>query len=88
MAWEVKFYPAARRQLASLPEDTQKRLARTINGLCDDPRPTGSRKLRGSGLGLRRVRTGSYRVIYQIYDQIVTVVIVRIGHRRDVYRGL
>jgi len=53
--------------------------------LADEPRPDGSRKLRGAG-DLYRIRVGSYRVVYEIDDSIRIVVISRIGHRRDVYR--
>jgi mRNA interferase RelE/StbE len=57
-----------------------------MEGLADDPRPNGSEKL--SGQERFRVRQGTYRIIYEIRDQELVVMVVKVGHRRDVYRTL
>ena len=62
-----------------------ERIHHKILGLQDDPRPQGSRKLSGNLEGWR-IRVGDYRVLYQIDDDAATVTIVRVKHRRDVYR--
>jgi mRNA interferase RelE/StbE len=72
---------------AKLPRKDLARIARRIDGLADDPRPPGSRKLEGAD-DLYRARSGDHRIVYPIQDEILVVVVVRVGNRRDVYRGL
>ncbi|MFN5513209.1 MAG: type II toxin-antitoxin system RelE family toxin [Cyanobacteriota bacterium] len=67
-----------------MPSQVQQRLQIAINHLKTDLRPIGSIKLKGSD-DLYRLRVGDYRIIYQIDDEIKTVVITRVRHRRDVY---
>ena len=63
----------------------RQRLVRRIGGLADHPRPPGCEKLSGTN-DRYRVRQGRYRVVYEIDDAARTVTVVKIGHRRDVYR--
>ena len=88
MGHRIELLASAKRELDSLSLEVRRRVRRAIEVLSRDPRPPGSRKLRGGGAGFRRLRVGPYRVIYQVDDETVTVVIIRVGHRRDVYRGL
>ena len=83
MAYRVEIAPLARRQLRKLERATQLRLIERIEALGANPRPAGTKKLAG-GESLYRIRVGEYRVIYQVRDQVL-VVLVKIGHRRDVY---
>jgi len=85
MAYQILFTPRAFRDLASLPERDRERVAKRIDGLAKEPRPSGVKKLSGSD-DIYRMRVGDYRVLYTIQDQVVTVAIVRVGHRRDIYR--
>jgi mRNA interferase RelE/StbE len=85
MRYQIDFVPAARRQFQKLSRDLQERLARTIDGLADNPRPHGAIKLEGAE-DAYRIRVGDYRIIYEIRDTVLTVLIVRVGHRREVYR--
>ena len=62
----------------------RRRIVARIRALAKDPRPAGSQKL--SGEELYRVRQGDYRIVYSIDDDILLVVVIKIGHRRDVYR--
>lgn len=87
MAYRIEVKPSAARVLTKLPRPAQRRIARKIDALAKDPRPRGAEKLRGAD-DLYRVRAGDYRVIYRIRDDVLLVLVVRIGHRREVYRRL
>ena len=76
---------AARRSLNSLPRTILRRVDAKILGLCQNPRPQDAKKLRDRD-GLLRVRVGDYRILYRIEDDRLVVLVVRIGHRREVYR--
>jgi len=75
---------SAARELEALPAKDRSRIATKIEGLANNPRPPGSEKL--SGEEKYRLRQGDYRVLYSIQDVSPTVTIVKIGHRREVYR--
>lgn len=87
MAYKVTFVPAAARQLRKFARNTQERLVRAIERLAEDPRPVGCETMSGPERFLR-IRVGDYRVVYQVNDDArsLEVVIVRVGHRREVYR--
>lgn len=87
MAYRIEFTPRAEKQFKALEKSTQIRLARRINSLANNPRPQGVKKLE-SEEDFYRVRVGDYRVVYQIRDKALVVLIVRIGHRSEVYRGI
>lgn len=86
MTYRVTFAPAAARQLRKLDPPARRRIQATINVLADNPRPPASTQLVG-GVGEWRVRTGDYRVVYDIEDDVLLVLVVAVGHRREVYRG-
>ena len=86
MAYQVSILPAALRQVSKLPRIVQERIQQRIDALAEDPRPPGTKALAGRS-GFYRLRVGDYRVIYEIRDEILTVLVVRIGHRREVYRN-
>jgi mRNA interferase RelE/StbE len=83
--YSVQFRPAALRQLRKLPRDALRRIQAATETLRDEPRPEGAAKLAGTN-DLWRIRVGDYRVVYLIDDDVVVVTVVRIGHRREVYR--
>ena len=85
MAYSVVFATAAQRQFDKLPKPAQRRLGALIAQLADDPRPSGVVKLSGEE-GLYRVRDGDYRAVYRIEDNRLLVLVVKVGHRRDIYR--
>ncbi len=85
MAYTIQFKPAALRQLEKLPRDIQKRIAVKIEGLQNDPSPARCKKLAGEP-NTWRLRVGDYRVIYQIHQSVLLVLVLTIGHRREVYR--
>ncbi len=75
---------SAAKDLAALPAKDRKRIARKLQRLASEPRPAGTEKL--SGHEKYRLRQGDYRMLYSVDDDERAVVIVKIGHRRDVYR--
>lgn len=83
--YRVELTPAAARQLRKLDPQTGRRIAGAIELLARDPRPPASRQLRGRP-GYR-VRIGDWRVLYTIDDGVLLVVVLRLGHRKDVYEG-
>ena len=85
--YRLEFAPAADRDFRALAEDVRRRLRPRIDALAENPRPHGVETLEGEK-GLYRIRVGDYRIIYQIRDNALVVLVVRIGHRRDVYRKL
>jgi mRNA interferase RelE/StbE len=87
MAYSLDFTTAAIRDLKHLPKDVQKDVATTIDALADDPRPKGYEKIAGSS-DVYRVRCGDYRVLYQIDDDVLMVLVVRARHRREVYKHI
>ena len=83
-SYKILFKQSVAKDLRGVPKKDVQRILERIERLADDPRPPGSEKL--SGDEKYRIRQGNYRILYTIEDEIVTVVIVKVGHRRDVYR--
>ena len=83
--YRVELKPSAERALTALQRRDRIRVARKIDALATDPRPPGVEKLKGAE-DLWRVRTGDYRIIYAILDDALVILVIRIGHRREVYR--
>ena len=82
--YSLTIKPSAARELETLPKRILARVAARIQGLADDPRPHGVEKL--SGEERYRIRQGDYRVVYSIDDKLAVVDVVKVGHRREVYR--
>ena len=86
MSYRVVVAPAPAKFLARPRDESLKhRIAKTLRALENDARPPGSIKLQGAD-ELYRVRVGDYRIVYQIQDTILVVLVVQIGHRREIYR--
>jgi len=82
--YRIEFRPAALRELRKIDRSTQPRIQGAISLLAKDPRPPASRPLRGrEGY---RLRVGDYRIIYTINGGVLLIVVVTIGHRREVYQ--
>jgi mRNA interferase RelE/StbE len=84
VSYRIDLTTAAARQLRKLPRPARERVLQLVESLADDPRPHGARKLVGEECAWR-IRAGDYRIIYEIFDNELTVTVVRAGHRRDVY---
>ncbi|GAB3466065.1 type II toxin-antitoxin system RelE/ParE family toxin [Streptomonospora sediminis] len=81
----VSYTNQARKELSNLEKATARRIHSAVLNLAEDPRPTGCRKLKNR-TDYWRIRIGSYRVLYSIDDHRVLVVVISVGHRREVYR--
>jgi mRNA interferase RelE/StbE len=85
-AYAIRFKRSAKKELEALTQKTQKRIVADIESLADDPRPQGAIKLTTSPLW--RIRSGDFRVLYEIQDDILMVYVVKVADRKDVYRCL
>ena len=86
-SWHVNILPSARLELLALRNPIQNRIRTAIQALGDDPTPADSIPMRDKGIGLHRLRVGSYRIVYRIQSERVRILVIRIGHRSEVYRG-
>ena len=83
-AYRVDILPAAVRSIRKLPPEAKRRIQAAIELLADEPHPPAAKKL--TGRPEWRVRTGDYRILYRIQDEVLLVVVVNAGHRREIYR--
>ena len=83
--YEVRFRKSVSKDLDPIPQKDVQRIIAVIDALADDPRPPQSRKLSGSEK--YRLRCGIYRVLYEIQDDVLVVCVVKVGHRKHVYRN-
>ena len=81
--YKIEIKKSAVKELESIPSNDLKRILSKIKSLAENPRPIGSLKL--SGDDRYRIRQGNYRILYTIQDDILTIYIVKVGHRKDVY---
>lgn len=84
MTYRIEVSPAALRQLRRLDPAARRRVQAAIELLAEQPRPSGAKKLTGGEVEWH-VRTGDYRIIYEIHDQVILLLVVAVGHRRDIY---
>ena len=84
-SYELVFKKSVAKDLRAIPQLDLKRILQRIRTLAEDPRPPGCEKL--SGLERYRVRQGTYRIIYEIEDTRLVVLVVKVAHRKDVYRS-
>jgi len=83
--YKVFIKPSAKKELESLPQNDLKKIVEKIKNLAIDPRNYGAEKL--SVEDKYRIRQGNYRIVYSIEDDKLIVIVVKIGHRRDVYKN-
>lgn len=83
--YELIISPSAEKEMDRLPARDRRRIVAGLEGLREEPRPPGCAKLHGTD-GLWRIRVGQYRVVYTIQDEALVVLVVRVAHRKDVYR--
>jgi mRNA interferase RelE/StbE len=86
MRYEIIIKPAAEKGLDRIPKTNRRRIADALEGLRNNPRPPGVLKMSGAE-NLWRIRIGDYRVVYEIHDDRLIVLVLRVAHRKDVYRG-
>ncbi|NMG10760.1 type II toxin-antitoxin system RelE/ParE family toxin [Brasilonema sp. UFV-L1] len=85
MTYQIKIKSKVAKQLKKLPNDIRDRINEKILELAENPRPSGVVKLEG-GNDTYRIRVGSYRVLYDVFDDVLLISVIRVGHRREVYR--
>jgi mRNA interferase RelE/StbE len=83
-SYRLTFKKSVTKDFRSIPKNDVPRILKRIEALADDPRPVGSEKL--SGQERFRVRQGMYRIIYEIQNEELMIIVVKVGHRREVYR--
>ena len=83
-SYKILIKPSAVKELEAIPEKDRRRIVYRIQGLAENPRPRGCEKL--SDQYKYRLKQGKYRILYQVHDNEVIVVVVRVGKRGDVYR--
>jgi mRNA interferase RelE/StbE len=84
--YKIFFRRSVLKDLAKIPKNELQRIIKKIEKLTHDPRPKGCEKI--SGHDRFRIRQGNYRIIYSIQDDELTIWVVKIGHRREIYRKL
>ena len=84
MTYRVQIACRAAKAVTGLDKPARRRVLAAIDALSGDPRPAGCKKLAGQETW--RIRVRDYRIIYEIHDQVLLVIVVDIGHRREIYR--
>lgn len=87
MTFRLEYKSSVKKELRRLAKTDRVAIIHKIESLKEEPHPEGSAKLKGSR-DLYRVRHGDYRVIYQIRKAVLIIIIIRIGHRREIYKNL
>lgn len=85
MTYRIDLSPVASRQLRKLDPSARRRVQAAIELLATEPRPPGAKKLI-RGAGEWRVRTGDYRIVYEINDGVLVILVLAVGHRREIYQ--
>ena len=84
MTYGIRFLPFVRKDLRGIPRPAVRLILNAIDRLADDPRPPNCSKL--TAHDLHRIRIGTYRVVYEVHDRELVIVVVKVAHRREVYR--
>ena len=85
MKYKVELLPTAKKELASLPKEILKRVYGRLVVLSENPYPKGIKAIKG-GDGIFRLRVGDYRILYKVENRRLLVLVISIGHRKDIYR--
>jgi mRNA interferase RelE/StbE len=87
MAYTIKFRPAVEKNLRALPQKELIRIKRKIDTLAENLPDPAITKMKGNNK-FHKIRTGDYRIIYEIHDDTLVILVVKIGHRKDIYKQL
>ena len=83
--FEIRFAPSVQKDLRKIPKDIAQKILENIRLLAKNPKPFGFRLLEGSEIAWR-IKINKYRVVYTIEDKVLIITVVRVAHRKDVYR--
>lgn len=86
--FKIDLSKTARKSLKKIDTNTVKRIVKALVTLSEDPTPIGSKKLKGQTDDLYRIRVGDYRIIYTIKNDVLLVLVLTIGYRKDIYNNL
>ena len=84
MRYQVILPKSVQKELDRLPDDIARRIMARLDGLETTPRPSDVKKLKGRDAW--RIRVGDYRVVYEIHDRVLQIIVITVGHRREIYR--
>ncbi len=87
MPYKIVYTVSANKELSEIPVVEYKKVIAAVNSLAENSFPHGSLKLEGIKSKLYRIRKGNYRIIYSVEHSVITVTILKIAHRKDVYRS-
>ncbi len=85
--YTIEFAPRTEQQLNLIPKDIRKLIFERIDKLRTNPRPENAEPLQGADKGFYKIRQGDYRIVYSIQDKKLLVLIVRVVHRKEVYKN-
>lgn len=85
MSYRISIRKQALKELEDLPSKESRKVSAAIDGLAENPRPAGCKKLKGEHEYIWRIRVGDYRVLYKIDDEILVVEVGKIGNRKNIY---
>ncbi|MGF1676617.1 MAG: type II toxin-antitoxin system RelE/ParE family toxin [Richelia sp. RM2_1_2] len=86
MSYDIQFSKSASKQIKKLSSEVQERIQTKIDNLAIEPRPDGVKKLKGRE-NAYRIRVGDYRIIYDIFDEVLLITVVEVGHRSNIYQN-
>lgn len=86
MTYKILWRPSVKKDLKALPETTVQAILAIVDSLAINPYPANTKKLKGTTKPCFRVRTGNYRIIYEVHNQELIIDIIEVGHRKDIYR--
>jgi len=84
--YKIEFLKTAEKKFYRLPKQIQERMAKKLEDLKTDPYPSGVKALK-NGQGRLRLRVGDYRIIYRVENDILVILIITVGHRKNIYRN-
>ena len=87
MAYTIQLKPAAIRELIKLPRDVRRSIRSRIDALANNPSPPDAKKLEGEE-EFYRIKIGDYRIVYQVHKKSLFILMIRIGHRKEVHRRI
>ena len=86
VSYKIEWRRSIKKDLKGISKTEISKIIGAVESLSEEPRPTGSKKLSGSEFTYR-IRIGHYRMIYEIHDETILIEVVKMGHRKDVYKG-
>ncbi|MCD6487024.1 MAG: type II toxin-antitoxin system RelE/ParE family toxin [Syntrophobacterales bacterium] len=87
MAYTIKFRPAVEKSLKKLPKKELIRIKRKIDALAENLPDPATTKIKGNN-NFHKIRSGDYRIIYEIHDDTLVILVAKIGHRKDIYKHI